>query len=87
MKFFITAVKGILTIVLTILILVLTVWAGVQVKSWYTKSYKFNISSGQRIIVVDENTTQVRVYPKESRIFDSGRIKEGKRLSGVLTEK
>jgi len=63
------------------------VWASVQIKTWYTKQYKFNITPGQRIIVVDENCTQVRVYPKESRLFDSGRIKEGKRLSGVLTEK
>jgi len=79
--------RFIITVFLAIIIGLAIVWAGVQVKTWYTKQYKFNITVGQRIIVVDENATQVRVYPKESRIFDSGRIKEGKRLSGVLIEK
>lgn len=79
--------RFLITIFLAILIGLAMVYAGVTIKTWYTKQYKFNITTGQRIIVVDKNCTQVRVYPKEARIFDSGRIKEGKRLSGVLIEK
>lgn len=60
-------------------------YAGVQVRSFYTKQFKFDVPPGQRLVVVDENHTQVRVYPKESRIFDTGRLE--KRLVGVLTEK
>lgn len=75
----------VLKILMVLIIAIVIVSAAVQVRSWYTKQYKFDIKPGQRIIVVDENTTQVRVYPKESRIFDTGRIKKG--LKGVLTEK
>lgn len=77
--------KKVIGVIFLICVFSLVVWAGVQVKSWYTKQYRIRIEIGQRMIIVDETHTQVRVYPKTAKVFDTGRLK--KILSGVLTEK
>jgi len=70
-----------------ILLLISYVQTGVQMRTQTIKQYKFDLTEGQRILVI-ENIPNVRVTvsPKEARIFDD-KVPVGKTWSGVLAER
>jgi hypothetical protein len=82
--------KSILFVLVVLNLVVLSVsiiYTGVQMRTQTLKQYKFDLTAGQRILVI-ENIPNVRVTitPKEAKIFDD-KVPAGKIWSGVLAEK
>ncbi len=79
--------KVLIGTVVLVLSFIIGVYAGVQMKSKSMKQFKFNMSSGYRIIVIDSNVTKtyIRITPKESKVFDY-KVSDGKTMKGILTE-
>jgi hypothetical protein len=77
----------ILIVINIILLAISHIHTGVQVRTQTITQYKFDVTAGQRILVIDKGAkTYIRITPSEARLFDL-KVGEGKSLSGILIRK
>ncbi len=62
--------------------------ANVQTRSYYTKELKFNITEGQRMVIISKDYESIRitVRPTTAKIYDY-KVPKGKKITGILREK
>lgn len=62
------------------------IYAGVQMQSKSSKQFKFDLSEGQRIVVIEKDAdTYIRIKPPEAKVFDY-KVSSGKSMKGILVE-